>query len=577
MKRALLVLMLSSALFAQFQTNSESLLRTNVKRMAMGSSDITNKATYTTYDHAGIPLGIMEFETVKTRFRLGYKRLYLKTPMDTLGAKFDDKRAINAVELPYLRIGAPDKIYFDLNYSINPITDVQYDSESFELFTKTKPLHKFGFNLMGQMPDGRVRLGFGAQLFMGRETWDNNSSSRVLLGGENVGVMIGFNLHEALNLTIYGHAAGHGDSLTIGEGLNTSGSGPAREAYVFLQLPQIDVSLDIGQHDLPYLGNIVFTYAKNHFVYTHQTNLPSVMDDYTSKDLDETDGKADPIKTDSMGIHLKNMWLADLGDAGELRPALSFGLAQHWSKHMHANNGDNVPIIYAEEGNANKGWELRIGGVNMGVGMAYSAKEIVDVWAEYGLATMSYTPEGQFIRDAPGSDTIDAQIYNKVGIGLKNSFDKYPGVDMGDHTFNFLVGFQWRQENAMFGSYREWPLNHMHDLSDQTSGSKLDVFGVALKRYTPWESIKTQIQTMNVNFGLGASFAKKMVELDATIGIVNQTLTKMDDPSFKRENSGIEFGFDFTYNIQGERKLATEKKIVENPEEESDNKEGAEQ
>lgn len=98
-----------------------------------------------------------------------------------------------------------------------------------------------------------------------------------------------------------------------------------------------------------------------------------------------------------------------------------------------------------------------------------------------------------------------------------------------------------------------------------------NVLGAEVNRYQPWEVMQYHVQTTNINFGLGATFANKMIELDLNVGVIGQEFTNINDAAFIKNYRGVELGFDFTYNLQGKVNSASERKKVENSDETSDN------
>ena len=547
MKTYLSLLFLVSALFAQYDVRSESPIKVSAKDMSSNSSTITDINKYNTYDHANINLGILEYETVNTSLNIGYKRFGMHDANNK-----DSSYAINSISIPYIRVGTPNKIYFDAFYSINPVQSTQHDNTDNELESTVMPFSQFGLQLVGQVPDGSFKIGVGGNGYFGTETWNENSNHRSILGAENVGISIGFRLQEFVNLSFKAHTEGFIDSLYLPKNTHHY----RREIFAYWKIPQLDLALDIGKDELPYLTNLLMTYSKSNFTYTMKGLSGSSMlttNDYTVGYVKQNQG--DAVVADSMAMNWKNIWIADADGAGIFKPALSIGFFHDWYEHMIPDGGDNIPFGPVLKG-PQPGYEYETGSFNFGFGLNYSYKEIVEAWFEYGLATLSMDVKGENINFNNGGFVPDGHGYNRIGLGIKTNFEKWPIINLKDgYEISLLFGFMMRQENLLYGTYRDWPLHYMYDLNTVNNNGTPVEYDT---RYRPWRIMANEVKTTNVTFGLSASFLDHLFETDLHIGILSQKMSSDYSASYippAATSKGLEFGVDLTYNLIKSKKV----------------------
>lgn len=104
----------------------------------------------------------------------------------------------------------------------------------------------FGFSVVGQVEDGRFQIGIGGQGYIGKEKWDEKGNQRIFMGGEDVGLCLGFKLHDAVLLNVYGRCAGYVDTLYLEDDAEYP-----QERLATLQLPQINVAIDVVMEGFP--------------------------------------------------------------------------------------------------------------------------------------------------------------------------------------------------------------------------------------------------------------------------------------------------------------------------------------
>ena len=542
MKKILLLLLAVSSLFAQYDTKSESPIYKSAREMSNNSATITDINRYNTYDHANINLGILEYEDINTSVNIGYKRMGLHDSQ-----KRDSSWAVNGVSIPYIRVGTPEKIFFDAFYSINPIQSTQFDGT--ELEKTVMPFSHFGFQLVGQVPDGSFKIGVGGIGFLGTETWDENKNHRSLLGAENVGLSIAFRLQEFVNLSFKAHTEGFVDSLYREGQTHLHTANRSREIFAYWKIPQLDLAIDIGKDKLPYLTNFLMTYAKSNFTYSMKNLSGSGM----LFDRRYTEGvgnraQGDAVVTDSLALNWKNIWIVDADEAGVFKPALSMGFFHDWHEHMVPDGGDNIPFGPVFNG-PQPGYEYETGSFNFGFGVNYLYKKYIEAWFEYGLATLSMDVTGDRINLNDAADFVpEGHGYHRLGFGVKTSFDEWPIINMKEgYELSLLFGFMMRQDNELYGTYGDWPLHYMYSLSTSNGPVEYDT------RYRPWRVMANEARTINVTFGLSASFLDHLFETDLHLGILSQEHFSDYNQNYSKKYNGIEFGLDLTYNLIKEK------------------------
>ena len=534
MKLLLIILYASAVVFAQFN-ESRGPVSTNAKNLSTVSTSFTDKNNYNTFSHSANPIGIFETEDALLNFKVGHRYLGWNNSSNP-----DSSQLVNGFIIPQILVGAPDKIYLGLNYSINPT------SRSNEFEKITMAYNSFGMFLIGQTEEGRLQFGVKGKGYYGNERTVLFDSSRTILGVDEVGVCLGSKLHEAVQINFYAHAAGFFDSLFTKDRYPDPTSNDSiqwpQERFAWLQLPQIDFSIDIGMKDFPYLSNFCFTYARNNFVYTLKANnvwLPNSNFHQIAGNNDAQWSDADPIVTDSIGWHWQNLWEIRINKTFGLNPALHLGYWHNRCKRMKPGT-DNHPINYDGE---KTGYTWENESFQFGIGNVFLLEKFAKIWFEYSRANLGLEITGNQI----AADEPEKRGYNRIGTGFITQIDALPFINMPKSVeLFFTFGFLFMQENALYSIYKFEPFRFMYNIGVETQ----------LYRYQPWEEMKTELKTSNVSFGLGASFMNKMFEVGVHLGILRQEYTKVRDEKYK----GLESGIDLKYNILSANK---EKRGVE--------------
>ncbi len=555
MKPLLLLITLAVLISASSYNEDRFPTDVSVKRLSTVSSSFTDITGYNTWDHARIPLGIFEKQEAMTTLNLGYRRLSWKNANN-----FDSTRIFNGIIAPTIRVGAPGKVYCDLYYNINPISytdSIVGDGPR----TVDMPLNRFGLNMIGQVEDGRFQIGITGMGYMGKEGWDENGNKRILMGGKNVGLFLGFKLHEVVLLNIFGHTSGYIDTLFLGKVNNQELEYP-QERLSWFQLPEINVAMDIGKKGMPYMSNMSFTYSHNNFVYNGKKGeFNTMFEDYydtlnNQNALSEFNkgGDIDPIVSDSIAWHMQHLWNIEVNDILRFDPAAQLGYWHTRYKHMEPN-GDNYPINYDGD---RPGWEWDTKSFRFGIGGSWLMKEITKIWMEYSYASLKLELTGkkvsQYRDEIPRSSG-----YSRAGVGFTTNFDQIPALGMSDAFGLYLTfGFLFMQDNELSSPYASKPFHRMYPIydSDDPNGLQTDL-NVELNRYQPWEAIKNQLNTMHIGIGLGATFLDNAFETALHFGIINQKYTAGRNEEYK----GFEFGFDLIYNKFGQKKSPAEKPV----------------
>ncbi len=538
---SLLSVICSIAIITQASTYYEDRFptETGARRLSSISSSFTNSDGYNTWDHAQIPLGIFEYQKAMTTLNLGYRRLKWKDV-----ANFDSTRVFNGIIMPAIRVGAPGKVFLDLHYSINPISITDYKE------TPSMLLNRFALTVIGQVEDGRFQIGMTGQGYIGKEEWDANSNERILMGGDNVGLFLGFKLHEVVLLNVFGHTAGYIDTLYMGKVDGVEYNYP-QERFSWFQMPEINVAMDIGKEDMPYMSNMSITYSHNNFVYTGKKdeNTPMFEDYYDTLNnqnaLSEYNegGDIDPIVSDSIAWHMQHLWNIEVNDILCFDPAVQLGYWHSRYKHMEPN-GDNYPVNYDGE---RPGWEWDTKSFRFGLGGTWWMREITKIWVEYSYNSLKLEVTGDKL-DRFKDEVPRNNGYSRLGLGFTTNFDEIPRLGMPESVgLFFTFGFLFMQDNLLTGPYGSKPFHRMYPIYDNTVEGLVTDLAVELNRYQPWEVIKHQLNTMHIGFGIGATFLDNAFETSFHFGILNQRFTT--DP--KDEYKGFEFGIDLIYNRLG--------------------------
>lgn len=499
------------------------------RKLSSVSSSITDITGYNTLDHAGIPLGIFESEKALISLNLGYRRIKWSNV-----SNYDSTRIFNGIIAPYIRVGQPGMVFLDMYYNIAPI-EITDNGEK-----PSMPLSRFGLSIIAQVEDGRFQIGICGQGYYGREEWTENSNKRILMGGDDVGLFFGFKLHEAVLLNVFGHSAGYVDTLFLDDDQDFP-----QERFSWLQLPEVNIALDIGMDGLPYMSNMSITYSHNNFVYTIKpfTLNNGLSDSITGK----SDGDdADPIVSDSIAWHMQHLWNVYVNDKVSFYPAAQLGYWHSRYKHMEPN-GDNYPINYDGD---HPGYEWSTKSFRVGIGGSWDFSEIAKIWLEYSYNTLKLDVTGDKL-DAYKDEVPPTNGYNRMGAGFTTNFNKIPNLGMSESAgLYFTFGFLFMQDNELTSPYRSQPFHHMYPIYDNSSSD----LNVELNRYMPWEVIKNKLHTMNFSFGIGASFLDNVFETAMHFGILKQEYTAGREEEYK----GFEFGVDLIYNKFGTSKDSTD-------------------
>jgi len=524
-----------------------------VRRLSSISSSFTDITGYNTWDHARIPLGLFESQEAMTTLNLGYRRIKWKN-----AANFDSTRIFNGIIAPTIRVGAPGKIFLELNYSINPLSVIDSIDDDPEDREATMPLSRFGLTLIGQVDDGRFQIGMCGQGYYGKEGWNENSNERILMGGEHVGLFLGFKLHDAVSLSAAGYSSGYVDTLEIVDKFvsDTLNLAKARERFSWFQLPEVVVALDIGMKDMPYRSNMSFTYSHNNFVYSGKVindlemfypyyKYPGETNDTALSEFNEG-GDIDPIVSDSLAWHMQHLWKLEVNDILRFDPAVQLGYWHSRYKHMEPN-GDNYPVNYDGE---RPGWEWDTKSFRFGIGGTWWMQEITKIWIEYSYSNLKLNVTGDNL--SYFKDKVPRTgAYSRLGVGFTTNFDEIPRLGMPESAgLYFTFGFLFLQENDLTSPFRSKPFHRMYPMYSNNHSFpyySLEDVNVELNRYQPWEVIKHRLNTMHISFGIGASFIDNAFETALHFGILNQRYTT--DP--KDEYKGFEFGIDLIYNKFG--------------------------
>ena len=157
MKCPSILLFSAAVILAQFN-ESQGPSSSRVKDLSIVSTSFTDKNNYNTFSHASNPIGVFETESGLLSFAIGHRYLGWKNK-----ANLDSSHLVNSFIMPRILVGASDKIYLGLNYSLNPT------SRSDEIERISMPFNSFGLFLVGQTEDGRFQFGIKGQGYTGKK------------------------------------------------------------------------------------------------------------------------------------------------------------------------------------------------------------------------------------------------------------------------------------------------------------------------------------------------------------------------------------------------------------------------
>lgn len=493
MRYFLPVFLFSGVVSAQFNLQQPA-VSVDAARLSLISHTFTDIRTYNSYAHNGSPLGILESERRQRALNVGYRRVSLRNTEEN-----DSLLRIDAFRLPSLLIGAPDRIYGMLNYSLSAVGRHQGDATP----ALSLPLSRFGLLFCAQSASRAFRMGFAFDGFYGEVDGDGTSDSRLRTGVDKIALSFGSELDRFVRVGLTAGAKGCFDTLYAFN----------EDRFAEMSVPLVGLDLDIGKDDSPYLSNFSIGYGRNHFVYTINAR------------------HRDAITADSVAFDWKNSLTLSTRGALLVRPALSLGFFTARHRQWLAR-GDNYPIVDYGDERSGMDWTTTLFRFGFGTAVAYA--DHGRAWIEYGRAATALGL-GERREELHGNDT-ERKGFNRFGLGCRANTHTLARSRFPASTELFLsVGYLFAQENGLFADYREQDFTHVNHLE---AGSQST-------RYEPEQRIAERTALSNIGFGLGGTFLEKKFAADAHLGFVTRRF-RSDSVAPSR---GIELGVDLSYNV----------------------------
>ncbi len=446
-------------------------------------SALTDKSQYNAADHAGSPLGWLEKDSS-----------VLKTDLFFRYFRFKDKRGNPGSSMnlltPHVRVGKPGIILFDLFYSPD-ILKAKWDFQDLKL-----PLHRFGFGLAAGTESGLFQFAIHGDLFTGKESQEQDTDKRFILGSNEVSIHLGSKIHELVRIGLYGGINGYFDSLIcdnpqIQEDRFFSGAFPIFGGFI-----------DFGKDQFPVRSNFSLGIAFPKFVYVVKPD---------SKPL----GNQDVIRSDSVGWDWKLM--AEIPAANfTINPAFKVGYRRMTSQ-IYLPTEDNKPW---EHGSKLSDSNWTVSSFGMGFAIASDFLKYVNMSLEYSFKNLAieYGP-------AYSSYSDQKHWYHNIVWGIQNNLKNLPFLRIPESTNLILRAqyFNFRQSKL----FNPWRTDRFKYVNPVFGGSQL-------VRYNP-ETLIEASRFAGFNLGTETEFANGLFGVNANF-------------LFLRED-GFEFGVKVTHEI----------------------------
>jgi len=347
------------------------------------------------------------------------------------------------------------------------------------------------------------------------------------MGLDDIGICVGSQIGEVVNLGVYAHASFLLDTL-----VNSNENVVLQERYASVKLPQIDVTGDINIPNIKDKLSLSFTYAKKHFVYTEKTDNSALINTFhTIAGYNGTDNQwdADPVVNDSIAFNLQNRTSIGLNDNVGLIPSVALGYLQNNVARMKPGN-DNHPLSYNGE---NSGYDWKTGSFRLGIGSTVTLFSMADLWLEYSFSTLNLTLGDNY---ADSLNDSKSKYMNRFGIGSKLNFARIPAFNISKSTdLALTIGYLSEQRNDLVSSYRDDAFGYVQPIAVNTQ----------LYRYTPWKQFRETISSSGIQTGLHTSFKDETIVTD--LYFIYATESMSGDNS--RDGHEIEFGLDLIFNV----------------------------
>lgn len=452
------------------------------------NSGFLDKSQYNAADHAGSPLGWLESDSSSFKTDLFFRYFRLK---DESGKNSATARSL---AIPHIRLGNPGIATFDLIY--NPdILERKSENNKQKL-----PLHRFGLGIAAGSKSGLFQVGLKADMFVGKESQDNNENQRFIIGSDELSLHIGSQVHELVRIGFHGGVNGYFDSLIYQD---TS----VQDRFFSGTFPLFGGFIDIGKDNFPVRSNFYLNFGFPKFVYVVKPSFKPF-------------GNQDVIRGDSINWDWKT--IADI-PAGNftIKPAFQIGYRRSTSQ-LYLPEEDNYPWQHASE-LTDSNWTIKSFGMGFGVGSDFL--QFVEINLEYSFNHLS-------VENGPAFNSYPDQNnwYHHIAFGLQGNMHRIAQLRIPE-SMKLKVRteyFNFRQ-NEFTDPWRADLFTHVSQIS---SGSQQ-------ARYMPGAYAMAS-RMVGINTAIGSSFLNGMFGVDT-------------DFMFLRD--GFQFGVNVFYNLSKHKEL----------------------
>lgn len=465
-----------------FISNADTMTNSMAGQMSQEESELTNSKLYNSADHASSPLGWLERDSSSLKIDLYYQFLKIK---DFTG----NTCKANDIVIPHFRVANPGILAFDLRY--NPyIIKIDSQDETIKL-----PLHRFDLGFAAGTPGGIFQAGLKADLFVGKQTSNQNDDNRFIIGSEELSLHLGTRIRDFVQIGLYGGISGYFDSLCCQDTM-------FQDRFFSGTFPKFGGFIDVGNANSPIQSNFCLGFGFPKFVYV-------------SKPSSRPFGNQNVIREDSLGWDWKTMFIIPAGKSN-LKPALKIGYKKSTSQ-VYSPEEDNNPWQYKEK-LSDSNWTTSSFG--MGFGLAYEFINTMEMNLEYSFNSFS-------VENGPAYLMLDDKkdFYHSLVIGIRGNINTIPAFHIPESMNLTLKGEYFNFRHNQF--IDTWKVNQFSYVAPINFNSQIG-------RYIPG-NVFSYPRITGFNTVLGTSFFYNTIGIDSNI-------------MFFRD--GFEFGLNLWYNLQ---------------------------
>ncbi|MBD3344557.1 MAG: hypothetical protein GF401_05800 [Chitinivibrionales bacterium] len=519
MRCVLWVLLCACVIFADF-SDDKLTLNSSAARLGAGCPTFSAIKGYNSYDFAGSPLGLLEKGNTLLKFETGHRlvNFVLDDDPDSLLYKS------NSFALPFVTVGKPGIFYAQFQY-IPHSMKVKDNGRQYELphspslpdsvASYKLPLHRFGVALAGGTTNGVFRIGANFDGFYGEEEIAGGDSKRVIMGFRNLGLHIGFQLHDLLRIGFKGSASGYLDTL------NDLDNERARneDRYWSGPIPSIGGNIDFGADNFPVHSNFVFSKASSDFIYVTKVRGIGIRED----------GDEDPIRGDSLFWKWQTLVLVEKSRF-IFRPSFLFG---YWRNELQQYEPDDENDLPWKRGRERTDTTWKYSSFNFGIGGGVELKEYGRFHFEYSFKNLKLA-----YGDAWPDSTDKRSGYPRISAGILGNIHAVPFLNIPRSIEIFArLGYLFQKENDRFNTYRSEEFGLVN-----TRVSPLSQY----HRYLYFDPLFGWVKENTISrfsFGLGGTFLDRMFEGNLFCAFpVRKT--------GEEKHKGFEFGVDLSYHLR---------------------------